>query len=348
MGKIGPYPLADTMSELARSHSKSHELTESAADADLILLCGNFALHPDDLLQHPLYRAYPERCAVYTADDAYCPIAPGVYASPRRGPSTFLGRVRSYSYASTFGVHANTEVEQIASHGPLPPASDGAVLFSFVGSANSALRRRIIRAFGSRKGAIVRDSSSDYKHFDPDAPGREEGQRSYMEAIKVSRFFLCPRGRGTGSFRLFEVMSLGRVPVLLSDAYVLPKGPRWNDFLVHVPERRFRSLPSRLERLSPTAELQGLRARAEWEHWFSRAVVFDRVVEAASEARLAGARVRWLYRALTPVLIALFRLRLSSTKFAASVIATVHPTGSRAAVHRLRRGPNSVSGARKS
>lgn len=334
LGKIGPYPLAHTMGELGRAHSKKHQLTDSASEADLILLCGNFALRPDDLLAHPLYRAYPAKCAVYTADDAYCALAPGVYASPRRGLSTLLGRVRSYSYASTFGVHANTEVEEAVRNGPVPPPSEGAVLFSFVGSLNSALRKRLVRAFGSEPDLIVRDSGRDYRHFEPDAPGRREGQRSYTEAIQASQFCLCPRGRGTGSFRLFEVMSLGRVPVLLSDAYVLPKGPAWSEFLVQVKERRYRSLPERLSLLSPTWDRRGRRARAEWDSWFSREVVFDRVVDAAEEALRAGSRVRSLYRAIGPLLIALFQLRMNSAKLAASLIARVHPSGSRAATHK--------------
>jgi hypothetical protein len=333
LSTIGPYPLAQTMGELAR-HSKKHDLTDDPEDADLILLCGNFALRPGDLLDHPLYRAYRQKCAVYTADDAYCPLAAGVYASPRRGPSTILGRVRSYSYASTFSVHSNTEVQEASRSEPAPPPPEGSLLFSFVGSSNSALRRRILREFASRPEAVVRDSSHHYQHFDADAPGRREGQRTYAETLMASRFCLCPRGRGTGSFRLFEVMSLGRVPVLLSDSYVLPRGPRWQDFLVKVPERRYRRLPETLRRLSPSSEERQRSAREEWERWFSREVLFDRVVDAADEARRAGARVRRLYRLLVPMLVGMFRLRLASTKAAAAMIARVHPTGSRASTVR--------------
>ena len=46
---------------------------------------------------------------------------------------------------------------------------------------------------------------------------------------------ICPRGWGSSSIRLFEVMEMGRVPVIISDAWV-NEAPKWADFSVRVSE----------------------------------------------------------------------------------------------------------------
>lgn len=321
LDRIGPYGLADTMGDLA-AHSRRHQLVDSPDAAELVLLCGAFANDPAYLLDHPLYRSMPERCALYTCEDPYLPLAPGVYASPRRGLSTATGRVRCHGYASSFGLHENAAV---ASTEPAATAAEKRYLFSFVGSANSALRRRLIARFRDLPAAYVTDSQSSYQHFDVAAPARQQGQRQYVEVLRASHFALCPRGRGTGSLRLFEVMRLGVAPVLLADAYVLPRGPAWESFLVRIPERRMAALPEILSREAPTSGRRGEMARAEWERWFAPDVLFDGVVDAAAEALVAGRWVDWLYRRTTAATVARYRLRLWASQTVHAQLTRLSP-----------------------
>ena len=44
----------------------------------------------------------------------------------------------------------------------------------------------------------------------------------FENLIKSSFFFLCPKGYGPASFRLYESIELGTVPVYISDDFVLP------------------------------------------------------------------------------------------------------------------------------
>jgi len=321
LARIGSYPLADTMAQLAL-HSRRHEVVDSPEAADLVLLCGSFSYNPEYLLENSVYRAHRAKCAVYTCDDAYLALAPGVYASPRRGVSTHAGRVRSHAYAWTFGGHGNPAVE-LARTAPLAPAGEPEYLFSFVGSPNSTLRRRLLRRYRDAPGIQVRDSLPYYKHFDHSAPGRDEGQSSYVDTIRSSAFVLCPRGWGTGSLRLFEVMSLGGAPVLLADAYVLPRGPDWDSFLLRVPERKIGALAEVLGPEAGSSRRRGEQARAEWEKWFSEAVLFDGIVDAAAEAWQAGRRWDPLYRRIPAVLVRLFRLRLWATQAATRALGLV-------------------------
>lgn len=317
---IGGHPLADTVRTLA-SAGRRHELVAAPDDADLVLLVGSFAHRPELLLDHPLYRRFPGSCAVYTGDDNYLPLAPGVYCAPRRGTSTALGRVRSHAYASAYGRFANPAVQEAA--GRLAP--DGTAkrhLFSFVGAPTSTLRRHILERFAPDPAALVLDSSSSYHHFEGAGPSSvvgAAGRDRYVSAALASHFVLCPRGAGTGSLRLFETMSLGVAPVLVSDAYVLPRGPDWDAFLLRVPERRLAGIPRVLaEALSSSLE-RGRAARVAWEQWFSPERIFDGIVDAAREALSADARTGRLYRRATALLVTERRLRTAAARTAVAV-----------------------------
>ena len=77
------------------------------------------------------------------------------------------------------------------------------------------------------------------------SPG--ESRARYVGSIKDSAFVLCPRGGGTSTFRLFETMMLGRVPVILSDQWVPRVGPDWESFSLRVMERDVSKVPRLLE-----------------------------------------------------------------------------------------------------
>jgi len=97
--------------------------------------------------------------------------------------------------------------------------------------------------------------------------------------LRDSRFILCPTGAGTSTPRFFEAMKAGRVPVILSDNWVAPEGPRWQAFSLRVPERDVRLLPQILEQHETRAAAMGMLAREEFERWFSETVCFHRIVE---------------------------------------------------------------------
>ena len=70
-----------------------------------------------------------------------------------------------------------------------------------------------------------------------------------QEFIKItanSEFALAPRGYGATSFRLYEVMQLGAIPVYVSDKHWLPWQDElnWNDLCVIIKPEQIPSLHS--------------------------------------------------------------------------------------------------------
>ncbi|HSH95300.1 MAG TPA: exostosin family protein, partial [Roseimicrobium sp.] len=84
-----------------------------------------------------------------------------------------------------------------------------------------------------------------------------------------SAFVLCPRGVGSGSVRLFEVMQMARAPVIVSDLWVPPTGPKWDSFSIRVAEKDVGKIPSILRSRCHEAESMGRAARAAYDEWFS-------------------------------------------------------------------------------
>jgi len=71
----------------------------------------------------------------------------------------------------------------------------------------------------------------------------------YENLIKSSHFFLCPRGFGPASFRLYESIELGTIPVYISDEFVLPFDDEinWNKFSVIIKKNKIGKLPKILD-----------------------------------------------------------------------------------------------------
>jgi hypothetical protein len=163
------------------------------------------------------------------------------------------------------------------------PAMPKTLLFSFQGGSTSMLRKRMYRLNFNRSDILIEDTSA-YRHWDPDQQGRERLQRSYAETIAASHFILCPRGAGTGSIRLFEVMQAGVAPVLISDHYPLPPHVPWDKFLIRIAERDIGRLPELIEPLLPSSAERGRLARQTWLDHFAPEHEFDAIVRLAAAA----------------------------------------------------------------
>jgi hypothetical protein len=264
--------------------AKQHRLVADPHLADLVLILGRFGHTPHQVLDHPAYQAVPDRCAVYTEDDTYLPLLPGVYCSARRDQHTRAGRIFSYSYLSRHGRYRNQFIAQTASPAPAVAAPQMRYLFTFQGSASSRLRERLFKLKFDREDVLIEDTTQRYDHWQDTQPGHRDGQLAYAQAVASSHFVLCPRGAGLGTFRLFEVMAAGIAPVLLSDHYELPPGPAWDTFLVRVPEREIARLPALLEPLVASAAERGRQAREAYLEHFAVDREFDRVIELAARS----------------------------------------------------------------
>ena len=267
--------------------SAAHQLVERAEEADLILfIFGTDLRAPLSAEEEALLAARPDDCFALDGKDQPIGFLPGLYAAL---PASAFdpGRFRTYCYPVE-----NRQVEAAWQARP-----EKTLFFSFLGGASSPLRRRLYRRRDGRSDILIEDTTS-HQEWNPHQPDWAERKARYAEVLARSEFCLCPRGAGVGSIRLFEAMQAGSVPVLFSDAYVLPEGPAWDEFLIRLPESAAGrdDLPALLEPWRERSGEMGLRARRAWEAWFAPAVWLDRIVESIEAIRAARQRPEIEYR----------------------------------------------------
>ncbi|MDQ2869062.1 MAG: glycosyltransferase family 47 protein [Verrucomicrobiota bacterium] len=261
-----------------RDRFLQHSLTDDPAQADVILFAEAMGagFYFSRVRTHEFVHRFREKCFLFSSNDYIIPFLPGVYAAAEKRWSS--ARVRGGFYA---GFQTNAFLEFTR------PTPELKYLFSFVGSTETAaVRRNLARLVHAR--SIFTDTAADYQRVLRSAMPADERagyERRYAEIMQQSKFILCPRGMGASSMRLFDVMRIGRVPVVLSDRWLPPVGPRWEEFALRVPEADWEKLPRLLESREAQAVEMGLLARQEWENWFAPPSAFHRTVEWCLELR---------------------------------------------------------------
>jgi hypothetical protein len=255
-----------------------HSLTADPETAELIIFVEFYGAgwYFRRVRRHPLVRRHREKCFLFSANPLVIPLLPGVYtgvekpwATSRTRPGFYLGR----------------PINEFTTY--TAPAHDLPYLFSFMGSVRNARVRAKLGTLRHPR-SFFQNTTEDFDRVlnrTMDRRERLDYHRRYAELTKATKFVLCPRGVSASSIRLFETMRMGRVPVILSDGWIAPVGPRWDEFSLRVPERDFKRVPALLERLEPEAVKMGSLARTEWERWFSEEVVFHQLVEMCLDIR---------------------------------------------------------------
>ena len=84
----------------------------------------------------------------------------------------------------------------------------------------------------------------------------KENLELFEKLIKESYFSICPRGYGPTSFRLYESIQMGTVPIYISDKFFLPyiEFLDWSEFAILLKSRKISSLPRKLNNLIESGE----------------------------------------------------------------------------------------------
>ena len=104
------------------------------------------------------------------------------------------------------------------------------LLASFVGSDTHEIRRQMIKELKDKPDIYMATKGWEQKI-------EVDQLTDFVESSLRSKFVLCPRGYGATSFRLYEAMQLGSVPVYISDRFWTPWTYElsWNEFCVLIP-----------------------------------------------------------------------------------------------------------------
>jgi hypothetical protein len=152
-------------------------------------------------------------------------------------------------------------------------SNENTLLVSLVGWNSHPVREALARLHNGRD--VVIRCGRDRRHFGRASTGSSLEQpevRDFAQLLLNSRFGFVPRGDALFSYRLFETMAAGAVPVILSDGWVLPFSEflDWPQFSVVIPESQAADSLDILRNL-PDARVLEMRRLAlrTYQEWFA-------------------------------------------------------------------------------
>jgi hypothetical protein len=245
-------------------------LTDQAEEADLILFVDSYTdTRYRFILDHPLPARQPHKCFLFSQLDDPIHVLPGIYTNLDR-------RHHKPGWSSSFCF-----VDTYKSNPFLGKAREvcaqRSLLFSFLGRDSHRVRKKLLAHRFDRADVLI-ENTAEYNHWARDERA-EQFQRRYAEVSASSKFIICPRGAGVSSIRLFEAMELGCVPVIVSDDWVPPSGPRWDDFSIRVPERNLCRVEAIIVEREANWEAMATLARQEWVQWFQEKNFLKQIVD---------------------------------------------------------------------
>lgn len=266
--------LAESFRALAaKDRLTKHSLVDDPAVADVLLFV-DLHQHPMDwnlkgLRKHPLTKRYPRKVMVYDERDRPHCLFPGVFVS-MPASSFDAKRQRAFSYCQL-----KNELMQ-------PGQETADLLFSFLGAKTHPVRVELLKLKHPR--ALVEDTSNiNFFDYSDEANTQEhqrmirEQKQHYQEVVALSKFVLCPRGWGTSSFRMYETLAAGRVPVIISDDWMPSPADDWNACSVRVAQDDVTSIPDLLEKREADWPNMARAARTMFEEWLAPDVLFSRL-----------------------------------------------------------------------
>ena len=150
------------------------------------------------------------------------------------------------------------------------------IFCSFVGSATNQIRNQALQSLHSKDGYLI-----NAFHWKPDVS--QDQQDLFLNCTSRSRFTLCPRGYGATSYRLYEAMKLGSIPVYISDKHLLPWSDKldWNTFCVVVKNcSEYDSLDAYLKSLTET-QVRSMQDKIKeiYPLYFTIPSVYNQIIE---------------------------------------------------------------------
>lgn len=242
--------------------SSEFEIVDDPDKADKICLVESNQFKTDaylkEILKDPLIRSRANDCFCINYEDDALGILPGLYAGLpkcRFDPQRHLASC----YLKPPTPDDRTRASWLDGHRDRQPK----YLISFRGAMSHPVRRRLL---------AMADSVSQLgpiQHVDRWFDHTQDEKLAYWNEVIDTKFVLCPRGISPASIRLFEVMEMGRVPVIVSDQWVSPPGIDWEACSIQIAEKD-------VERISETVSSHAGRwaamanaAQSIWQQNFS-------------------------------------------------------------------------------
>lgn len=164
---------------------------------------------------------------------------------------------------------------------PIPseiiPPHRPAIMGSFIGSITHPIRANLMISLKDHGDYAFRT-----KRWTDSVSNQE--LMTFIEITSRSMFSFCPRGYGKSSFRLYESLQIGAIPVYIYDTPWIPFQDEldWSEFCVLVESHEIIMIDQKLMNLTRTPEListMSKRGKEVWESHFSLPGLYNQITK---------------------------------------------------------------------
>lgn len=274
--------------------SKKHSLCQDAEEADLVLISDIAGPNWFQDLRENQSIKDPSKCFVVADGDIPMPLLHGVYTS-NHNRLKFRSRFRTGAYNLFPKEVHNPFVVQDSGESYAMPKK---FLYSFIGQDSSPLRLKLFQHQSTRDDVYIANMTSFFNAHQH-KEDHLQYQKTYCDIIHSSKFVLCPKGTSGASIRLFEVMKMGAAPVIISDDWILPRGPQWDECSISIKEKNLNQLDIILEEREKDYAAIGARARQVYQEFFADEVYFNYLIDQIIDIQISQKipeRLFWSFR----------------------------------------------------
>jgi hypothetical protein len=170
------------------------------------------------------------------------------------------------------------QIPVVCSRFPYKPNNTKNIFCSFVGSYTNNIRLELQQLYGDKS-----DYYFSQQMWNPSIP--KDRLDHFIDVASRSKFTLCPRGYGNTSFRMYEVMQLGSIPVYITDYWNLPWSDElnWQEFCVLVPHNEIHLIDEKLKNISDSQYQSMLERMNEvYESHFTLESLYPNIIKRLS------------------------------------------------------------------
>jgi hypothetical protein len=254
--------------ELVELHENDLILTEDPKEATFIIFIGGInGEHNEHIKRNRIYKEFKKKCYIISDSGYGLKSVKGIYTSISKLEYNKSIHVPGWYFPMT-------DLREHAINNKIIKKQN--ITCTFRGDLKTHKVRKSIHEFIKNKISSInryKSTNTDGKQIkawvDYDRSKIMALKNTFIQEILDSEFVLCPRGYNTSSMRVYEVMSLGRVPIIISDNWIRPRGPEWNAFSITIKEKEIYKLDEIVSKFLGRSTQMGKFARMEWENWFS-------------------------------------------------------------------------------
>jgi hypothetical protein len=145
------------------------------------------------------------------------------------------------------------------------------IAIGFCGDSNRPIRKETLEIL--KDGTIPLNHDEVFSFFQNPSVNKKIGRERFLNNLQNNIFILCPRGCGNFSYRFYETMCFGRIPVFINTDCVLPFEDKidYKNEIPFVEEKELHLLNDKIKEYCEKYDLleRQKKCRNIWETYFS-------------------------------------------------------------------------------